>query len=200
MTRSKYKAVVIGLSSGGLEAMKTMFPLLPKEFGLPIIMVQHISPLSTGQWISLIDRFCVLNIKEADEKEEIIKGNIYIAPPNYHLLIENDHTFSLSTEGRVNFARPAIDVLFQTAADAYGETLIGIVLTGSNHDGAMGLKLIKDKGGLCIAQDPEKSISPYMPSTAIATANPHFILSLEEIIHLLIKLDNPNSFPDEIYN
>lgn len=190
----------MGLSSGGMDALKTMLPLLPLNFGIPIIMVQHISPLSTNHWISILNGMCALNVKEADEKEKIKKGNIYIAPPNYHLLIENDHTFSLSTEERVNFARPAIDVLFQSAADAYREQLIGIVLTGSNHDGAAGLKIIKDLGGLCIVEDPKKAHSSYMPATALSAAGPQYVLRLEDIVDLLIKLDNPNIYPYEINN
>lgn len=169
--------------------MKTLFPLLPQDFRLPIIMVQHISPLSTSHWISIIDSLCALHVKEADEKEDIRPGHIYIAPPNYHLLIEKDHTFSLSTEERVSFARPSIDVLFQTAADAYRDELIGIVLTGSNHDGAAGLKVIKDYGGLCIAEDPKKAFSAYMPATAITTAAPQYVLELQKIAELLIELD-----------
>lgn len=172
--------------------MKTLFPLLPEDFGLPIIMVQHLSPLSSGQWIPIVNNLCQLNVKEADEKEPIEKGNIYIAPPNYHLLIESDHTLSLSTEERVSFARPSIDILFQTAADAYREELIGIVLTGSNHDGAAGLKHIKEQGGLCIAEDPETAFSSYMPATAIATASPQYVLEINEIAALLKDLDNPN--------
>lgn len=185
----QYEAIVIGVSSGGMKAMKIMFPLLPKSFNTPIIIVQHISPHSDNQWIQLLNDTSNLEIKEADEKEKIEIGNVYIAPPNYHLLIEKDKTFSLSIDERVNFARPSIDVLFESAAEAYKNKLIGIILTGSNHDGTKGIKRIQECGGLAIVQDPETAESAYMPKSAIAAIQPDYILSLEEIIKLLIKLD-----------
>lgn len=172
-----------------MEAMKNIFPALPAHFGIPIIVVQHVSPLSDSQWIPIVDRTCALKMKEANEKEKIEQGNIYIAPPNYHLLIEMNHTFSLTTEERVSYARPSIDVLFQTAADAYRDGLIGMVLTGSNHDGAAGLMAIKRTGGLCIVQDPEEAFSSYMPEIARTMVDPQHVLTLENIIDLLLKLN-----------
>ncbi len=183
-----YEAIVIGVSSGGMNAMKTMFPLLPKEFNIPIIIVQHISANSENLWIRLLNDKSNLEIKEADEKEKIEHGKIYIAPPNYHLLVEKNKTFSLSIDERVNFARPSIDVLFESAAEAYKNKLIGVILTGSNNDGTKGLKLIKEYGGLTIAQDPSTAESGFMPASAIAAMQVDYILSLEGIINLLIKL------------
>ncbi len=183
-----YEAIVIGVSSGGMNAMKTMFPLLPKEFNIPIIIVQHISANSENLWIRLLNDKSNLEIKEADEKEKIEHGKIYIAPPNYHLLVEKNKTFSLSIDERVNFARPSIDVLFESAAEAYNNKLIGVILTGSNNDGTKGLKLIKEYGGLTIAQDPSTAESSFMPASAIAAMQVDYILSLEGIINLLIKL------------
>ena len=113
-----YKAIVIGVSSGGMNAMKILFSSLPVGFSIPIVMVQHISPRSDNKWIALLNDKSNLTIKEADEKEKIESGNVYIAPPNYHLLIERDKTFSLTIDERVNFARPSIDVLFESAAEA----------------------------------------------------------------------------------
>ena len=184
-----YEAIVIGVSSGGLKAMKVMFSILPKDFNTPIIIVQHISPRSDNQWIKLLNDKCNLYLEEADEKEKIRNGKVYIAPPNYHLLIEKDKTFSLTIDERVNFARPSIDVLFESAAEAYKNKLIGVVLTGSNNDGTNGIKRIKELGGLTIVQDPETAESSYMPASAIAAVKPDYILSLEEITDLLIKLD-----------
>ena len=184
-----YEAIVIGVSSGGLKAMKVMFSILPKDFNTPIIIVQHISPRSDNQWIKLLNDKCNLYLEEADEKEKIRNGKVYIAPPNYHLLIEKDKTFSLTIDERVNFARPSIDVLFESAAEAYKNKLIGVVLTGSNNDGTNGIKRIKELGGLTIVQDPETAESSYMPASAIAAIKPDYILSLEEITDLLIKLD-----------
>jgi two-component system, chemotaxis family, protein-glutamate methylesterase/glutaminase len=184
-----YDAIVIGVSSGGLNAMKIMFSLLPADFSIPIVIVQHIGARSENIWIQLLNDKCNLEIKEADEKEEIEKGKIYIAPSNYHLLIEQDKTFSLTVDERVNYARPSIDVLFETAAEAYQERLIGVVLTGSNNDGSKGIKRIKECGGLTIVQQPDTAESSYMPESAIATIQPDYILPLEEIIKLLIEID-----------
>lgn len=172
--------------------MKKLFSILPEDFRIPVIIVQHLSPLSNSEWICILNKNCALNLKEADEKEMIEPGNIYIAPPNYHLLIEKDHTFSLTTDEKVCYARPSIDVLFETAAEAFKDRLIGIVLTGSNHDGTAGLKRIKHYGGLCIVQDLEDAFSSYMPATAIAEVGPHHILALDEIVSLLLILDKEN--------
>lgn len=184
----RYEAIVIGISSGGMNAMKILFSLLPPEFNIPIIIVQHISPRSDNQWIKLLNINSNLHIKEADEKEKIEPGNVYIAPSNYHLMIEKDKTFSLSIDERVNFARPSIDVLFESAAEAYKNKLIGVVLTGSNNDGTNGIKRIQECGGLTIAQDPKTAESAFMPSSAIAEVQVDHVLSLEGIINLLIKI------------
>ena len=188
-----YEAIVIGVSSGGMNAMKVMFSLLPKEFNTPIIIVQHISSQSENLWIRLLNDKSNIYIKEADEKESIEQGKVYIAPPNYHLLIERDKTFSLTIDERVNYARPSIDVLFESAAEAYKSKLIGVILTGSNNDGTNGLKRIQECGGLAIVQNPETSESAYMPASAIAAIQPDYILSLEDIINLLIKTDKQNN-------
>lgn len=188
----KYKAVVVGLSSGGMGALKELFAGLPKNFSLPVIVVQHISPRSDGEWIEIMDQKYAIRIKEAEEKEKIRSGTVYLAPPNYHLLVEKNETFSLSIDERVSYARPAIDVLFDTAVEAYKEKLVGIVMTGSNHDGAMGLKKINRCGGLSIVQNPQSAFSSYMPQEAIRSCAPDHILDLEEIIQLLKSLDNPS--------
>lgn len=186
----RYQAIVIGVSSGGMNALKTIFSLLPKEFKIPIIVVQHLSPRSDSQWIKLLNDKSKVKIKEADEKEKIESGTVYIAPANYHLLIEKNKTFSLTIDERVSFARPSIDVLFESAAEAYTNGLIGVVLTGSNHDGTNGIKRIKEKGGLALIEDPKTAESPYMPASAIAAIEADYILPLEEMARLLIDLDN----------
>ena len=184
-----YEAIVIGVSSGGMKAMKLLFSHLPKCFKTPIIIVQHISAHSDSQWIQLLNDIYSIDIKEADEKEKIENGKVYFAPPNYHLLIEMDKSFSLTIDERVNYARPSIDVLFESAADAYKNKLIGIILTGSNSDGTNGIKRIQEYGGLAIVEDPKTAEAAYMPTSAIAAIQPDYILSLEDIIKLLIKLD-----------
>ena len=188
-----YEAIVIGTSSGGMNALKFIFTALPEDFSVPIIIVQHISPRSDNQWIELLNNNSNLYLKEADEKEKIENGKIYIAPPNYHLMIERNKTFSLTIDERVNYARPSIDVLFESAAEAYKNKLIGVVLTGSNYDGTNGIKRIQECGGLAIVQNPETAESAYMPASAIAAIHPDYILSLEDIIKLLIKTDKQNN-------
>lgn len=185
----KYEAIVIGASSGGMNALKILFSLLPKGFNIPIIIVQHVSSHSDNQWIELLNDKSDLNIKEADEKEKIENGTIYIAPANYHLMIEKNKTFSLTIDERVNYARPSIDVLFESAAEAYKNKLIGVILTGSNNDGTKGLKRIKECGGFVIIQNPETAESSYMPVSAMAAVTPDAVKSLEEIIELLINID-----------
>jgi two-component system chemotaxis response regulator CheB len=128
-----------------------------------------------------------LNVKEADEKENIQGGYVYFAPPNYHLLVENNKTFSLSTDEKVNYSRPSIDVLFESAAHVYGPRLAAIILTGANNDGAEGLRLIKEKGGLVIVQDPQSADSSYMPGAALQVVEPDFVLGLPEIGRWLVE-------------
>ena len=185
----KYEAIVIGVSSGGMNAMQVMFSILPKDFNTPIIIVQHIGARSDNQLIKILNDKSNLQIKEADEKEKIENGKVYIAPPNYHLMIERDKTLSLTIDERVNYARPSIDILFESAAEAYRDKLIGVILTGSNSDGTVGFKKINEYEGLTIAQDPKTAESAYMPASAIAAIKPDYILSLEDIIKLLIKID-----------
>ena len=185
----RYEAIVIGVSSGGMNALRYLFSALPSDFGMAIIVVQHVSARSDSLWIKLLNDVSNLNIKEADEKEKIEAGNVYIAPSNYHLLIEKNKTFSLTIDERVNFARPSIDVLFESAAEAYQSKLIGVVLTGSNNDGTNGIKRVKECGGLAVIQDPETAESSYMPASAMAAIQPDYILRLENIAELLIKFN-----------
>lgn len=185
----KPHAIVIGSSAGGLQALKAIFLQLDTNFQIPIIVVQHISPHSDNYITTYLDRICKLKVKEANEKEKIEKGIIYFAPPNFHLLIEEDYTFSLTTEERVNFARPSIDVLFETAAFAYGKNLTGIILTGANNDGANGLQSIKKRKGISIVQDPKTAEVNTMPSSSIKLGNIDHILSLDEIARLLLKMN-----------
>lgn len=185
-------AIVIGVSSGGMNALKYIFSALPATFHTPLIIVQHTSARSDGEWISLLSQDCKLPVSEALEKEFILPGHIYVAPSNYHLLIERDKTFTLTIDEKVNFARPSIDVLFESAADSYREKLTGIILTGSNKDGTAGLQYIKKMGGRTIVQDPATAESPVMPASAIETVAPDHILSLQEIMKLLIRTEHKN--------
>jgi two-component system chemotaxis response regulator CheB len=185
-----FEAVVIGSSAGGIKALSTVLSALPSEFPLPIIIVQHLHPNSDSYLARILAAKSGLTVKQADEKEQIQPGVVYLAPPNYHLLIEEDRTFSLSVEGPVNFARPAVDVLFESAIYAYRGKLIGIILTGANHDGSQGVKKIKRAGGYVIVQDPDKAEADAMPRAAIAAAHVDKVLPLDQIGPYLLQLVN----------
>jgi two-component system chemotaxis response regulator CheB len=183
-----YEAVVIGVSSGGVEALNILLSSLSEEFALAVIIVQHQHPHSNDFLARNLHEKCRITVKQAEEKEPIEPGVVYIAPPNYHLLIEDDKTFSLSVAKRVNYARPSIDVLFETAADVYRGELIGIILTGANNDGSQGLKKIKARGGLAVVQDPKTAEVDSMPKAAIEATSVDYVLSLQEMGFLLNKL------------
>lgn len=194
----KLEAIVIGVSAGGWDALNTILPALPREFTLPVVIVQHLSPDSEGYLAQSLNKRCLLKVKEADEKEPIEPGTIYIAPANYHLLIEEDRTLSLSISEHVHYSRPSIDVLFETAAEAFGPRLIGVVLTGASADGSQGLKKIQERGGLTLVQDPATAESPIMPQAAIKTIHAEgrlvdYILPLKEIAPFLMKIVNRES-------
>lgn len=184
---------MIGSSAGGLNALKILFRGLSEGFRIPLIIVQHISADSENYLIQILNDIRVLQVKEADEKEQPMPGMAYLAPPNYHLLLEPDHTFTLTIDERVNYARPSIDVLFETAAEAYKDKLIGIILTGANNDGSRGLKRIKELGGLTIVQDPETAEVESMPRAAIQATVTDHILPLEEIAAFLNSLNELQS-------
>ncbi len=185
----KYKVIVIGVSTGGSKALKAILSVLPSEFALAVIIVMHRHKDTDGYLEQSLDNECKMHVKQADEKEEIKAGVVYVAPPNYHLLIEDDGTFSMSVERAVNYSRPSIDVVFESAADAFGQRLIGVVLTGANKDGSRGLKKIKEAGGLAIVQTPQTAEAPGMPRAAIEAVNPDYVLPLEKIGPLLRKLE-----------
>ncbi len=186
-----YKAIVIGVSAGGLQALKTVLPALPESFPLPIAIVQHIGERSDGFMAEYLDQASQLTVKEAEDKEPLSSGTAYLAPPGYHLLIEPDRTFGLSVDARVNYSCPSIDVLFESAAEVFAESLIGIVLTGANADGAQGLKIIKERGGLAIVQNPENAESAAMPKAAISATQVDYVVNLEQIAPLLCQSCEP---------
>lgn len=161
------EAIVIGASAGAVEALNTLLPSLKPGFRLPIITVVHLPPDRRSAMADLFRAKCVLDVREAEDKEAIFAGTIYFAPPDYHLLVEADRSFSLSCDAPVLFSRPSIDVLFESAADTFGPRLIGIVLTGANGDGARGLKAIIDAGGQGIVQTPSSAFASAMPEAAL---------------------------------
>ncbi len=185
---NSFKAVVIGVSAGGLSALSHLLGALPQQYPLPIAIVQHRMRDAGDTLESILQEKTALVVKQADEKEKLMAGCVYIGPPGYHLLIEQDGTFSLSTDQRVNFSIPSIDVLFESAADVYRQALIAILMTGANADGAAGLLKIRKTGGLTIAQDPAEAEYSTMPQAAIEIGAASHTMKLHEIKEYLIKL------------
>jgi len=182
-----YEIAVIGTSWGGLAALHQIFGALPSSFRLPVVVVQH-RHKDSGQFLPrVLQDDTSLCVCDAEDKAPIMAGNIYIAPANYHVLVERGH-LSLSTDEPVAFSRPSIDVTFSSAADAYRQGVVGIVLTGANSDGARGLKRVSDRGGLAIVQRPETAESPIMPAAALRQVPDARVLTLAEIAELIATL------------
>jgi two-component system chemotaxis response regulator CheB len=184
----QYEAVVIGVSAGGIRALEMIISALPASFPTAIAVVQHVSEDLEGFLAEHLNRSSALDVKEAEDKEPLRSGVVYLAPAGYHLLIEADKTFSLSVDVRVQYSRPAIDVLFESAANVFGGSLIGIVLTGANADGAQGLKTISAHGGLAIVQDPRTAEVGYMPLAALNATRVDHVVDLEQIAPLLLQI------------
>jgi two-component system chemotaxis response regulator CheB len=181
VSNHSYEAIVVGVSAGGLVALAEVLPKLDKDMTLPVMIVQHQSHDSDDFLVRYFDDLCRHSVKEVEDKMPVESGTIYFAPANYHLLVEPDKTFSLSTEARVNYSRPSIDVLFESAADTYMDRLVGIILTGANSDGTNGAARIKELGGLIIAQDPETAEADAMPMSVIKHVQVDHILALNRI-------------------
>jgi two-component system, chemotaxis family, protein-glutamate methylesterase/glutaminase len=183
-----FKAVVMGVSSGGLEALKTLVPGLRPDFGVPVLIVQHLSAQADSYLSTRLDEVSALLVKEAEDKEILQAGVVYVAPPDYHLLVEADGSLTLSVDPKVNFSRPSVDVLFETASDAFADKLVGVILTGANQDGARGLARIKRRGGLAIVQSPDSAQADAMPRAALESTSVDQVLPLHEIAPFLNKL------------
>lgn len=183
-----FKAVVIGVSTGGVSALKFLLGSLPKDFPAPVLVVTHITPNSDDGLAVLLDTLCAIKVKEADEQELAVAGTVYLAPANYHLLVERGGILTFSIDPPVNFARPSVDVLFETAAEAFGPSLIGIVLTGAGSDGSRGLLKIKNSGGIAIVQEPADAEMSSMPENALHAVKADYVTPLDDIPRLLKTL------------
>ena len=179
--------VIIGASWGGLHAVGEILGGLAEDFPAPVVVVQHRQPGQPDLLSGLLDRHGPLKVREAEDKSELCPGCVFVAPADYHVLIEPDH-LELTTEAEVRYSRPSIDVAMETAAHAFGDRAIGVVLTGANEDGAAGLAEIRRLGGVAVAQDPETAEKGTMPAAAIAAAQPQHVCRLEEIAPLLTRL------------
>ena len=176
----------IGTSLGGTAALRVLLPALPAELPAVVALVFHRAQGVDETLAQFLRKNCRLQIEEAQDKTPIRTGRLYFAPSDYHLLVEDNH-FALSTEATVSYARPSIDVLFESAAEAYGKKAVGIVLTGAGHDGARGMAEIKRRGGLTIVQAPETAECSSMPNAAMATGMVDRALALEDIVPFLMK-------------
>ncbi|MCP4324302.1 MAG: chemotaxis protein CheB [Psychromonas sp.] len=183
-----YSALVIGVSAGGLNALTAIIPNLPKNFPIPIVIVQHRKHEKEDHLIPYLDERCALEVVSASIGQSLQPGFVYIAPSGYHLFIERNKTFSLSIDGQVNFSIPSIDVLFDSAAICYQESLIGLILTGANHDGSLGLKNINYYNGLSLVQQPDTAEYPAMPNAAITASQVDYIVPLHDIANFLTTL------------
>lgn len=183
-----YQIVVIGTSLGGLNALSALLGGLRKSFCAPIAIVQHRSTDPEGSLCALLQEYSPLPLSEVEDKTPVLPGRIYLAPADYHLLIEGG-AFALSTDAPVWYARPSIDVLFESAADAFAERTVGVILTGASQDGANGLAKIKQRGGMAIVQAPDTAESRVMPEAAIAATDVDQILPLQRIASFLMTLD-----------
>lgn len=185
---TRFRAVVIGVSTGGVSALKIVLGALPAEFPVPVLVVTHITPDSDNGLAVLLNTLCAIRVKEADEQEILTPGTVYLAPANYHLLVERDGTLAFSIDPPVNFARPSIDVLFESAAEVFGPALIGIIMTGAGFDGSKGLQKIKNCGGTAIIQDPADAEMDSMPKSALQLLKADHVVPLQEIPGLLLRL------------
>ena len=191
MGARRIEMVVIGGSAGGVDALVGLVPALPAGFGLAVTCILHLPPDRDSRLAELFAMRAALPVREARDKEPIQPGTVYFAGSGYHLSIEQDRSFSLSCEPPVQFARPAIDILMESAADVYGPALAGILLTGANYDGADGMCRIRERGGLTIVQDPEEAQASTMPEEAIRRCAPHLVLPLAGIRAVLPLLETP---------
>ena len=183
------EAIVIGASAGGVEALLNILTPLREGFGLPIVVVLHLPDERRSHLAEVFARRVALPVLEASDKSRIEAGTLYFAAPGYHLSVEQYRSFSLSLEDRVHYSRPAIDYLFESAADAYGPKLAAVLLTGANRDGAHGLAQVKRRGGLTVVQDPDEAQVATMPQAALDIHQPDHILTIRGIGRLLVELE-----------
>lgn len=186
---SPIEAIVIGGSAGSIEALSGLLPVLPADFTLPIVVVIHLPSGKPSYLTSVLEARCRLPVKEAEDKEPLAPGTLYVAAPDYHLLIERSRCFALSVDDPVHFSRPSIDVLFETAAGAFGSTLVGVLLTGANEDGARGMARIKAGGGITIVQSPDTCSVATMPEAAMRMTTVDHVSPPADIGALLVQLE-----------
>ncbi len=184
------EAVVVGGSTGSIEVLLKVLPSLPFPLSFALIIVLHRKNTADSTLANLLSLKTNNPLREVDDKDSVRPGTIYLAPADYHLLIERDKVFSLDDSEKINYSRPSIDVTFESAADVYGSSLVGILLSGANADGTTGLKSIKKAGGILIAQQPESALVAFMPQQAILHTSIDFILDIPELIDFIKSINS----------
>jgi two-component system chemotaxis response regulator CheB len=182
------EAIAIGGSAGALDALTAILPMLPAAYAMPCLLVLHIPAKKPSYLPEVLGARCALRVKEAEDKEDLAPGTLYVAPPDYHLLVEKRRCASLSVDEPVQYSRPSIDVLFESAADAYGPALAGVLLAGGNDDGARGMARIKRAGGMTLVQTPRSAAIRTMPEAALALGSIDYTLTPSELGMFLAKL------------
>lgn len=189
-TQQNFDVVIIGGSAGALDVLLKVLAALPEKLSFSLILMMHLPDDRKSHLVEVLQLFTTHPVIEAEDKAKVLPQHIYVAGSGYHLSIESDFSFSLSCEPPVHFSRPSIDILMGSAAAAYGEKLLGILLTGANADGAEGMKMIKEAGGKTIVQDPDEALARIMPEEAIKAMQPDAILTVNQICELITKLGN----------
>jgi two-component system chemotaxis response regulator CheB len=182
-------AVVIGASAGGIQGLSVLLPAFQAGTSAPVFVVLHLPRDKPSVLAEIFSRKCVLPVREAEDKDPIMPGTVYVAPNNYHMLIDQGPQVSLSADDPVHHSRPSIDVLFESAAEYYRGRLLGIILSGANEDGARGLALIKDAGGITVVQSPDTALTPLMGAAALKLRPADWVLPVDEIAAMLRTLD-----------
>jgi len=183
--QGKIDAVVIGASAGGIQALSILLPALSPGLRAAVFIVLHLPRDKPSVLPQIFQPKCALPVLEAEDKLPVLPGNVYVAPANYHMLIDHGPQLALSADDPVHHSRPSIDVLFESAADVYKNRLLGIILTGANEDGAVGLACVKDAGGMTVVQEPETAQAPLMVRAALALRPADWVLPLDKIAALL---------------
>ncbi|MEP6749264.1 MAG: chemotaxis protein CheB [Bacteroidota bacterium] len=186
----RMRIIVIGGSSGSLDVLLVLLPLLNKKFSIPILLVLHRGQAADTGLVELLQSKSSLRIKEVDEKDRLAPGWLYLAPPDYHVLLETDGTLSLDASEKVHYSRPSIEVSFTSASAAYGDALVAILFSGANADGAQAMRVVKEHGGMNIVQDPKEAAVNFMPEQAILHAPVDYVLPAKDIATLLNRLSD----------
>jgi two-component system, chemotaxis family, protein-glutamate methylesterase/glutaminase len=184
--RREVEVVAMGASTGGLVAFQTILSALPEQFPAAVLLVQHRMAEAESRLVELLQKHCRLPVVEPDDKDPIVAGSVYLAPAGYHMLVEQGW-IALSTDPPVWFARPSIDVLFESVADAYGDRALAVVLTGANADGASGAAAIQNAGGRVLIEDPSGAVSPELPRAALDRLRPDAVMALPDIAPTLLR-------------